>query len=51
MIKINVIIALKGKLLLETYQYNNHQGIPYIAGSKQEGMPFSGMIKLQKYVE
>ena len=24
---------------------NNQQGIPYIAGPKQEGMTFSGMIK------
>ena len=25
---------------------NNQQDIPYIAGPKQEGMPFSEMIKL-----
>ena len=26
---------------------SNQQGIPYIAGPKREGMPFSGMIKLK----
>ena len=26
---------------------NNQQDIPYTAGPKREGMPFSGMIKLK----
>ena len=26
---------------------NNQQDIPYLAGPKPEGMPFSGMIKLK----
>ena len=38
-------MALKGKNLLETYQYQ--QGILYFAGPKLQGMPFSGMIKLK----
>ena len=38
-------MALKGKSLLETYQYQ--QGILYFAGPKLQGMPFSGMIKLK----
>ena len=37
-------MALNGKILLEPI--NNQQGIAYIAGPKQEGMSFSGMIKL-----
>ena len=44
-IEVNVIIALKGKFYWKLI--NNQQGIPYVAGTKREGMPFSGMIKLK----
>ena len=40
-------MALKGKILLDWKLINNQQDIPYIAGPKQEGMSFSGMIKLK----
>ena len=43
-------MASKGTLLLETSTIIK-QDIPYIAGLKREGMPFSGMIKLKFYVE
>ena len=36
-------MALKGKFYWKLI--NNQQDIPYIAGPKQEGTPFSGMIK------
>ena len=39
-------MALKEKILLETSTIIK-QDIPYIAGPKREGMPFSGMIKLK----
>ena len=39
-------MALKEKILLETSTIIK-QNIPYIAGPKREGMPFSGMIKLK----
>ena len=43
-VKITVIMALKGTILLELI--NNQQGIAYTAGPKREGMAFSGMINL-----
>ena len=39
-------MALKEKILLETSTIIK-QDIPYIAGPKREGMPFSGLIKLK----
>ena len=47
---INLYIVFKDKcnkdVKSENSTGNNKQGIPYIAGPKQEGKPFSGMIKL-----
>ena len=36
---------MKGEILLESY--NSQTGHTYIAGPKQEGMSFSGMIELK----
>ena len=41
----NVIIELKGKILQETYQQS--KGYTLYSRAKQEGMPFSGMIKIK----
>ena len=38
-------MALKRKFYWKLF--NNQQGIPYKAGPKQEGMPFSAMIKVK----
>ena len=38
-------MALKRKFYWKLF--NNQQGIPYKAGPKQEGIPFSAMIKLK----
>ena len=42
----NVLMILKAKILLET-SAKIKQDIPYIAGSKEVGMPFNWTIKLK----